>query len=99
MALSECRPDHPSSCEQIVDACVFALGHNDKYIIVKQHPVKDVTIHKNTTNYYIVPVQDTIAWRTIYELVVPLTKTQFDSRRRELGIENIEFTIVYKDLE
>ena len=94
----------------IIDNTVFAVGCNDKYIIVKQHPTVNEDIHlndtskptktssnqadKTRTNYYIVPVEDYYRPN-----LAPLNEYQFKQQRKKLGIENIQFTIVYKDLE
>jgi hypothetical protein len=84
----------------IVKHCVFAVGYNDKYIVVKQHPYNtNGHPNKEITNYYIVPIQDSINWRTLDKTIIPLNEVQFEDKRKELGIENIQFTIVYKDLE
>ena len=39
---------------EVVPATVFAVGYNDQYIIIKQHPLLSFTnaVDKSTTNYY-----------------------------------------------
>ena len=80
----------------VVNQTVFAVGHNDKYIIVKQHPQQ---LGKSITNYYVVPVFVKNQYWIEKEVVGPLTKEQFERKKKELNIENLEFTTVYENLE
>jgi hypothetical protein len=86
---------------ELVPATVFAVGYNNEYMIVKQHPLLSFTnaIDKTTTNYYILPILKTIDWSTKNGLMGPLSLEDFDQWRKELRIENIPFTKVIKDLE
>src|SRR5690349_447198 len=43
----------------IVEPCVFAVGSNQQYIVVKQHPHGDKTV----TNYFIIAVQNSLPKR------------------------------------
>jgi hypothetical protein len=97
MALAYHEPSDGSNYATIVDNCVFAVGYNDKYIIAKQHPwnfMSSKRPNKEVTNYYIVPIGSIYIPNN-----KPLNEFQFDQERKRLGIENIQFTIVYKDLE
>jgi hypothetical protein len=80
----------------VVNQTVFAVGHNDKYIIVKQHPQ---ILGKNFTDYYIVPVIVKNQYWIEKEVIGPLRRDQFEQKKKELNIENLEFTIVYENLE
>ena len=93
MSLTYHTSEDGSDYGTIVEACVFAAGCNDKYIILKRHPY-NFHINKNVTLYYIVPVENYYRPNN-----TSLNEFQFNKKRKELGIEDIQFTIVYKDLE
>jgi len=86
---------------EVVPATVFAVGYNDQYMIIKQHPLLSFTnaVDKATTNYYILPISKTIDWSTKNGLMGPLSLEDFNQTRKELRIEDIPFTKVIKDLE
>jgi hypothetical protein len=86
----------------VIPPTVFAVGHTDKYIIVKQHPAinKD---YRKVTDYYIVKIfvtpvtlPDTIISgvkcykKTIAppdsNIIGPLTLERFTQKRKELNI-------------
>jgi hypothetical protein len=95
-------PPYSSGGITVVQCCVFAVGNNDKYIIAKQHPYDPTSSKgpdKSITNYFIVPVEDYHNWIKNNIKIAPLSQSEFDQKRKELGIENIQFTIVYKDVE
>lgn len=83
----------------VVEPNVFAVGHNEDFIIVKQHPTNgyeggyqmDTTI----TNYYIVDMNFKVH-QGIEEAIGPLTREQFDSLRIEYQIQEIEFDKQFK---
>jgi hypothetical protein len=84
----------------IVKETVFAVGYNHHYIITKQHPHKlSDTLNRSITNYYILPLDTPIDWHNMYPLIGPLTLEQFENKKKELNITDIEFTKVYHDLE
>jgi Protein of unknown function (DUF3997) len=84
--------------EEIVHAYVSEIGHNSNFIIAKQQPIKQgniVTIHTDTTNYYIITVSNnSFQDKPVYG---PLNKKLFDSLRQELKIENIKFDMFYPE--
>ena len=96
---------HESSDENdygtLIGATVFAVGNNDDYMIVKQHPrIFPNPPDKKTTNYYILPLTKGMDWRTKNGLLGPLTLEQFIKKRKELNIpDSVTFTKVMKDLE
>lgn len=91
-------PDETTST-LLIDQTVFAVGHNDQYIIAKQHPSKfGKSIDKKNTCYFILPVTTTPE-AEIAKPIGPLTMAEFDLKRKELGIEAIAFTTVYSELE
>lgn len=84
--------------ERVVPAYVSEIGHNDRYIIAKQHPIRDgslVTVHTDTTNYYIIEVStNSFQDKPVYG---PLNKVSFDSLRRKLNITDIKFDMHYPE--
>ena len=71
----------------IIDATVFAIGYNDKYIIAKQHPrTFPNPPDKKITNYYILPLKKGMDWKSKNGLIGPLTLEQFNEKCIELNI-------------
>ena len=89
-----------SSSIQIVPEYVFAVGHNDEYIIAKQHPGGSKFggrgIDKGITNYYIVKTSKEFS-NDVDKINGPLNKKQFDSLRNYLKIETIQFDQLYPE--
>lgn len=80
----------------VVQPTVFAVGYNNKYIFVKQHPNNN----KKITNYFIVPIyRDNTNWPE-KGVIGPLTLEQFKQKEEELRIgSNIKFTIEIEGLK
>ena len=98
--LSYNEDDGSPNYGDIISETVFAVGFNDNYMIVKQHPtILNNFEDKTITNYYILPLKKGMNWYNKNGLVGPLTLTQFNNKRKELKIEDIQFTKVLKDLE
>lgn len=57
-----CKEDklHSSNSSTLIEPYIFAVGHNEDYLIAKQHPTTGFEggyqIHTDTTNYYIIDV-------------------------------------------
>ena len=85
----------------VIEAAVFAVGCNDKYMIVKQHPrTFPNPPDKKITNYYILPLKKEMDWRSKNGLVGPLTLEQFNEKRKELNIsDEVTFTKEIEDLK
>ena|SRR3982750_2229886 len=101
MSLSYHAPEDGSNYGGVIPETVFAVGFNEKYIIVKQHP-RSFPKHpdKKITNYYIVPVTDGFNYRTMNGMCGPLTLNQFSEKRIELGIpDSLNFTKEFEDLK
>jgi len=79
----------------VISATVFAIGYSKTFIIAKQHP----NYNKQIVNYFILPVRKGFDWKTKNGLIGPLTSKQFEQKKTDLRIQDIKFTIVYKDLE
>lgn len=82
--------------ETLIKPYVFAVGHNKRFIIAKQHPFDNGDLDNGTTNYFIIDMSlDPYAGQEgIYG---PLSKTSFDSMRKQLKIVNIEFDNVSQE--
>lgn len=73
----------------LIESTVFAVGYNDKYMIVKQYPCTFPNPpNKKIINYYILPLKKGMDWRTKNGLIGPLTVEQFTKQRKELNIPN-----------
>ena len=84
----------------IVQSTVFAVGHNDEFIIAKQHPEDFPEIDKSITNYFIIPLKDKVGRSAEKNVIGPMSKENFERKRVELNIpESLTFTRVFKDLE
>lgn len=85
----------------VVNSTVFAVGYNDEYIIVKQHPRKFPNPpDKLITNYFIVPIKDKVHASPDENKIGPLTKEGFVIKRKELGVsDSLTFTKVFSELE
>jgi len=87
---------HSSSSLTLIEPCIFAVGHNEHYIIAKQHPTNGFEsgykIHTGTTNYYIVDI-----YKERDKVFGPLTPKQFDSLKTKFKIDNLQFDKTYPD--
>lgn len=85
-----------SKGEEIVSEYVYAVGHDSKYIYVKQHPLNynsSKRIDESITNYYIVEMTESAFQnKPVYG---PLTKNGFDSLSNVLGIKDLDFDMTY----
>lgn len=84
----------------IIRPTVFAVGQNDEFIIAKQHPkLVSGGINKRITNYFIISLKNKINKLTKKNMYGPLTKEEFEQKRKELNIESLDFTIIFNELE
>jgi hypothetical protein len=96
LSLSYHEPTDGDNYGTFITETVFAVGYNEKYIIVKQHPNNNRSI----TNYFILPLIKGFNWRTNNGLIGPLTLEQFNEKRKELNIpDSLKFTIVKDNLK
>ena len=90
--------DAGDNYEEIIPSTVYAIGHNTKYLIAKQHPrtfpnPPDTTV----TNYYIVPIEPNSVSSMKKTVIGPLTLDEFNIKGKELNIQaNIKFLDVMK---
>lgn len=98
--ISEQFEMNSASSSQIVPAYVFAVGHNDNYIIAKQHPTSGLEggyeINTKITNYYIVDMNRKVLTKG-EKVFGPLNLNQFDSLRALLKIKDVKFNQNYPD--
>lgn len=87
--------------DPIVGASVYAVGNNETYMLVKQHPrTFPYPSDKSLTYYYILPIKKEIKGCVSDGLLGPYTAEQFNVKRKELSIpDSVSFTRVLKDLE
>lgn len=85
----------------IISPTVFAVGQNEEFIIVKQHPKNLLdSYYRDTTYYFIIPLKDKISESAEKNLIGPMSKIEFDKKRREFEIpDDLLFTFVFHDLE
>jgi len=92
--------NNTGSGETIVSEYVFAVGHNDDFIIAKQHPASrfdgGYEINDKITNYYIIDINNQIS-EDGKNVIGPLTKEKFDSFRKDLKMNAIEFDMIYPE--
>jgi len=100
-SLSYHEDNEGANYSSLIEATVFAVGYNDNYMIVKQHPCTlPNPPDKNITNFYILPLKEGMNWRTKNGLMGPLTEQEFNAKRKELGIpKDLTFTKLLKNLE
>jgi hypothetical protein len=85
----------------IISSTVYAVGHNNDFIIAKQHPHQFAEpIDKSVTNYYIIPLKNKVSEFPYDNKIGPLTLEQFNKKRKELNMpKGLIFTIVFEDLK
>lgn len=87
----------------ITGTSVYAVGYDDDFILVKAYrALKDSMgismqrYDKNTTEYYIIPVNNTQeAWEAQENKFGAFSKTDFEVKRKELGVSD---DITFKEL-
>lgn len=80
----------------ITGASVYAVGYDDDFILVKAYrALRDsmgISLQrydKNTTEYYIIPVNNTQeAWEAQENKFVAFSKKDFEVKRKELGVSD-----------
>ncbi len=77
----------------IIEETVVAAGFNKEYIIAKQYKGSPTDY-----NYYILPIRDG-SEPDRRDVIGPLTQKEFEQKKEELKIKNLDFTVFLKDLE
>jgi hypothetical protein len=101
LSLSFRSPEYEETYLTIVPATVFAIGYNERYFIVKQHPYLFSNAPINQiTNYYIYPITGELGKTNTSGLIGPLTLSQFLFQRKKLNIpDSLIFTKEYGNLK
>ena len=79
---------------------VFEIGHDDNFIIAKQHPTNGFEggylVDTSITNFYIIDMNN--KFRKFLEMKIgPLNQREFDSLRIAFHIQNIQFDLKFPD--
>ncbi|MEQ9308049.1 MAG: DUF3997 domain-containing protein [Balneolaceae bacterium] len=81
----------------LVPEYVFEVGHDDNFIIAKQHPTSGFhsgyQINTEVTNYYIIDLNSKKD-----KVIGPLSLSTFEQLRKKLGISKIEFDMKYPEI-
>ncbi|WP_299120093.1 hypothetical protein [uncultured Winogradskyella sp.] len=89
------HPDDDNSTI-VVDETVFAVGYDDDFIIAKSHPKDSINYINKEITYYHIILRDKLPEYNH----IKLTKSEFKSIGETIGVpKNIEFTIIYSELE
>lgn len=95
---------HDGACMGLVAPTVFAVGSDNRYIVVQQHPrVKKLAsrftkMNRGITNYWVVSRTSSPSWRERDRGVRgPMTKSQFDSLDVQIGLP--KFQKVFRELQ
>jgi hypothetical protein len=85
----------------VVPQTVFAVGLDDSFIIIKQHPQDSLHhINVSVTNFYIVPLKMRVSPTMELNVIGPMQEEEFKEKRKSLGIaDSLDFTRTFKDLE
>jgi len=95
LGLSYCDPKDSNGCFGITEGTVYSAGHNENYIVAKQHP----NDNRQIINYFILPIKSKRNINGNFGLIGPLNLVEFEIKRRQLNITSIKFDVVYKELE
>lgn len=90
-----CYEDEDQNLYPLVPKTVFALGMNKNYIIAKQHPDGKRT----ETHYYVIPLNSKTYEEKKHNFSGPLTLQEFIEKKKEYNIQDLEFSMVYHELE
>lgn len=92
--ISRENKDNPSGSSVIVPEYVFAVGHNEDFIIVKQHPTNGFKggfrVDTAITNYYIIDIKGKFV-KNDKGVVGPFAEVEFYTKLRELNISKLSF--------
>ncbi len=84
--------DNARSWSTLIEPYIFAVGHNDDFIIAKQHPAENGKINLAVTNYYIVDITTAEA-----KVSGPHPEKAFEKLRKDIGAEKITFHQLYPE--
>ena len=86
------------SYTQVISEYVYSVGHNDDYIIAKQHPKPDrfaENVNTKNTKFYIIDIKNSDEFvQKVFEFS---DEKSFNKRLKELNAENIQFNLNYPE--
>ena len=80
-----------SNYKIIIDCYVFAVGHNDSFIIAKQHQN-----FNEETNYYLIDIKKNEE-DTSKGIYGPLNNIEFEKMKANFNIKNLKFDLIFAD--
>lgn len=83
-----------------IEPYIFSVGHDNNFIIAKQHPTSgfegSYKVDTTVTNYYIINMK--LDDREEYKVIGPMSLDKFNNLRHKFNIENIEFDMIYPEI-
>ncbi len=73
------RKTSPNGALDVVSPMVFAYGHDNRFIIAQQHPMRDWKVDATVTHWFVVEVETG-------KVHGPLTQEQYGAIREEIGV-------------
>ena len=80
-----------SNYQEIVGCYVFAVGHNENFIIAKQHQN-----FKAETNYYLIDIKKNKE-DYLKGVFGPLDETEFEKMKTKFNIKDLKFDLKFAD--
>jgi hypothetical protein len=94
------KQDKDGSSIEVVPAYIYAVGHNERFIVAKQHPLQGEfpkeRINVTQTNYFLIDLklQPGQGEEGVYG---PMDASQFETLSRKLEVGKIVFDLTYPD--
>ena len=94
------KQDNDGNSLKVIPAYIYSVGHNDRFIVAKQHPLQGEfpkeKIDVTQTNYYVIDLnlQPGQVEEKIYG---PMDASQFESLSRKLEVGKIVFDLTYPE--
>lgn len=88
-AISKRIKDYDGYYEIIISDYVYAVGHNEKYIIAKQSQNFNAA-----TNYYLIDIEKN-KMNSAKGIFGPLNEPEFEKIKKDLKIQNLKFDLNY----
>jgi hypothetical protein len=79
----------------VIPSVVFSVGHDSKFVFVKQHPDGP----NGKINYFIVPIEIKNKYKVDEEVIGPLNENQFNAKLIQLGVSKTDdlFQVTLQD--
>lgn len=94
------KQDKDGSSIEVIPAYIYAVGHNERFIVAKQHPLqgkfpKEI-IDVTQTNYFVIDLklQPDQGEEGVYG---PMDSSQFETLSRKLEVGKIVFDLTYPE--